>query len=39
MASVLSNGAAPVPEPTAALVFAIGFATIAASCRSKAYRL
>jgi len=37
-AAVLSNGAAPVPEPTSALVFAIGFAAIAARCRSKASR-
>jgi len=37
-ASVLSNGVAPVPEPTSALVFAIGFAAIAARCRSKASR-
>ena len=37
-ANVLSNGVAPVPEPTAALVFAIGFAAIAARCRSKASR-
>jgi hypothetical protein len=37
-ASVLSNGVAPVPEPTSALVFAIGFATIAARCRAKATR-
>jgi hypothetical protein len=37
-ATVLSNGIAPVPEPTSALVFAIGFAAIAARCRSKASR-
>jgi hypothetical protein len=37
-ATVLSNGAAPVPEPNAALLFSIGFATIAACCRSRASR-
>jgi len=37
-ATVLSNGVAPVPEPTAAFVFAIGFAVIAARCGSKASR-
>jgi hypothetical protein len=34
-ASVLSNGVAAVPEPSAALVFALGFVTIAARCRTK----
>lgn len=39
-ATVLSNGAVvPIPESTAALVFAIGFAAIAARCRSKASRV
>jgi hypothetical protein len=33
---VLSNGAAPVPEPGAALVFALGFAVIAGRCRTRA---
>jgi hypothetical protein len=37
-ATVLSNGVAPIPEPASGLVFAIGFAAIAARCRSKASR-
>jgi hypothetical protein len=37
-ATVLSNGVAPVPEPTSAVVFALGFAVVAATCRAKSSR-
>jgi hypothetical protein len=33
--SVLSNGVPPVPEPSAALVFALGFAAFAGRCRTR----
>jgi len=33
--TVLSNGQVPVPEPSAALVFAWGFATLARRCRTR----